>query len=153
MANVAEAMDIGPPPLVLMEGADELALRPPELPNASPLAELVCPIGEAVDPRLTTPLCEPAGAELPGREGRWGVGEPKMECGGLSQVDSWAWEMGSEVSSVPSAWSQATSRDHSAVKSINSAIGDGGLIPGLADGQRLDSVRPGRIPRTSGLIL
>jgi len=125
------------------------------------LAELLCPIGEAEDPWLRTPLCEPAengarGESMP--EGRWGEsgsGEPKMECGGLSQVDSWAWELGSEVSSVPSAWSQATSRhtDHSTVKSISSATGDGGLIPGLVDGQRLSSVKPVSIPAKGGKVV
>jgi len=146
---------------MLMDVADENRprgdLRPPELPKASPLAELVCPLGEAVDPRLTTPLCESAeGDSMPGGEGRWGeLGQPKMECGGLSQVDSWAWEMGSEVSSVPSAWSHATSRqtDHSTVKSISSATGDGGLIPGLVDGQRLSSVKPVCIPKTGGKVV
>merc|ERR1712066_307530 len=76
--------------------------------------------------------------------------------GSLSQIDSWAWEMGSEAGSVPSAWSQATSRHtgHSSVSQsrVSSAAGDG-LVPGLLDGQRLSSVKPSRVSTAGGKVV
>uniref|UniRef100_A0A7S0B689 Uncharacterized protein n=1 Tax=Pyrodinium bahamense TaxID=73915 RepID=A0A7S0B689_9DINO len=127
-------------------------ISPPKLPCASPVGELVCPLGETMDPRLTTPAW-PAAAVSEGDFRR--APPPSADViGGLSQIDTWAWEMGSEAGSVPSAWSKATSRQtgHSTARSISSATGDG-LIPGLVDGQRLSTVKPASVPTTGGKVV
>lgn len=126
----------------------------PKLPCASPVGELVCPLGEAPDPRLTTPAWPSADAT----QGSFFGGAPAAAAseliGGLSQIDSWAWEMGSEAGTIPSAWSKATSRQtgQSNARSISSATGDG-LIPGLVDGQRLSTVKPSTVPTAGGKIV
>mmetsp|Transcript_25201 Transcript_25201/g.72267 ORF Transcript_25201/g.72267 Transcript_25201/m.72267 type:complete len:222 (-) Transcript_25201:40-705(-) len=130
-------------------GPPARVISPPKLPCASPVGELVCPLGEAADPHLTTPAwpSATAGADC--------FGQPSSEViGGLSQIDSWAWEMGSEAGSMPSAWSKATSRQtgHSTARSISSATGDG-LIPGYVDGQRLSTVKPSTVPTSGGKIV
>lgn len=71
--------------------------------------------------------------------------------GGLSQIDQWAWEMGSEAGSVPSAWSNP-STVHSSRSRVSNAAGDG-LIPGLIEGQRLSTVKPSSVSTRGGKVI
>jgi len=124
----------------------------PKLPCASPVGDIVCPIGEAIDPRLTTPAWQQAGpSDFP----PWPTPGAKGQFGGLSQIDTWAWEMGSEVGSVPSAWSKATSSrtGQSGTSRLSSATGHDGLIPGLVEGQRLSSVKPTNVSTRGGKVV
>jgi len=124
----------------------------PTLPGASPIGGLACPLGQNMSPSLTTPNCGNAVCSPGGF-----VGSPEMtpfssaqsKLGGLSEMDEWAWEMGSQQS-VPSAWSHP-STVHSSVSKVSSA--GGGLIPGLAEGQRLSSVKPTGVPISGGKIV
>jgi len=130
-------------------------LGPPKLPAASPVANIACPLGQAIDPSLTTPQWAPAG-----RGGGSGFGfasgssptPGKTVIGGLSGIDQWAWEMGSDAGSMPSAWSKATSSKTGASR-MSSASGVDGLIPGLVDGQRLSAVRPSSLPQRGGKVI
>jgi len=76
--------------------------------------------------------------------------------GALSQVDQWAWEMGSEAGSIPSVWSKASTSQNSNASSLKqrvaTAAGDG-LIPGLIEGQRLSYVKPTSVSAAGGKIV
>jgi len=125
----------------------------PKLPCASPVGDIVCPIGEALDPYLTTPAWGSAGsADFPPWPGPGDNNIGKLEIGGLSQMDTWAWEMGSDAGSIPSAWSKATSSrtGQSGTSRLSSATGHDGLIPGLVEGQRLSSVKPTNVSSVRG---
>lgn len=131
-------------------------LRSPRLPNASPLGSMACPLGQAMSPHLTTPQFRDASGSptWPPAQGS-PPGPAKGPLGGLGSIDAWAWEVGSEVGSVPSAWSKATSSrtGKSAASKMSSASGVEGLIPGLVDGQRLSSVSPARLPTRGGKVV
>jgi len=132
----------------------------PRLPCASPIAgELVCPLGEAPSPNLTTPLWNPAEGNVawPPQKGQLGreSSANKGPLGSLSQIDAWAWEVGSDVGSLPSAWSKATSSrtGKSSLSKMSSATGADGYIPGLVDGQRLSAVKPSTVPTRGGKVV
>lgn len=77
--------------------------------------------------------------------------------GGLSQVDQWAWEIGSEAGSIPSVWSRASTQNSNrsgatSHSRISNAAGDG-LIPGLIEGQRLSYVKPTMVPTSGGKVV
>lgn len=134
---------------------DDGGNRSPRLPCASPIAgELVCPLGEGASPHLTTPQWNSASGSTawPPMQGQGGPAGP---LGSLSQIDSWAWEMGSDVASIPSAWSKATSSKtgKSSGSKMSSATGVDGLIPGLVDGQRLSAVKPSTVPTRGGKVI
>merc|ERR1712232_980824 len=127
--------------------------------GASPVGDIAHPLGSGVDPHLTTPAWPHQNADdgqrpLQRLSVSSGVSAKQTKIGGLSQIDTWAWEMGSEAGSVPSAWSKATSRHtgHSSVSRVSSAAGDG-LIPGMVDGQRLSSVKPSKVSKDGGKIV
>lgn len=129
-------------------------MEAPRLPIASPVGDILNPIGQAIDPRLTTPGWAPAKFAEPSGPG-WPGGAGGAAIGGLSQVDTWAWEMGSEAGSVPSAWSKPTTArtGQSGTSKLSSATGVDGLIPGLVDGQRLHHVKPSSVPTRGGKIV
>merc|ERR1740117_894267 len=66
--------------------------------------------------------------------------------GGLAEVDSWAWEMGSDVGSL---CSKSTAQS-AARSSASSRLNGDELIPGLIDGQRLHSLKPLLLSAASG---
>mmetsp|Transcript_149090 Transcript_149090/g.277852 ORF Transcript_149090/g.277852 Transcript_149090/m.277852 type:complete len:235 (+) Transcript_149090:1-705(+) len=148
---------MGEPPMnpLMMEMAAsedvEGMLKAPKMPGASPIGELADPLGVAMSPHLTTPAWGPA-PEGATRTPAGGRGSGIL--GGLSQVDQWAWEVGSEAGSMPSVWSAATtSVQSSSLKSrIATATGDG-LIPGLIEGQRLSYVKPTSVPTAGGRVV
>ncbi|CAE7306685.1 unnamed protein product [Symbiodinium necroappetens] len=116
----------------------------PMLPEASPLGGLICPLGPNASPTLTTPQCgdySPKG---------FGDVSKQSKLGALSDMNEWAWEMGSQCS-VPSAWSKP-STVHSSISKLSTATGEG-LIPGLVDGQRLSSVKPCAVPTSGGKVV
>eukprot|EP00930_Biecheleria_cincta_P057819 TRINITY_DN43692_c0_g1_i1.p1 TRINITY_DN43692_c0_g1~~TRINITY_DN43692_c0_g1_i1.p1 ORF type:complete len:245 (+),score=41.00 TRINITY_DN43692_c0_g1_i1:34-768(+) len=143
----------------LPSNEDNSNLRIPEAPNlpeASPLGGLACPIGANVSPNLITPHLNNAnrrreGSDLDSDGEQPPLSSAKNKLGSLGQMNEWAWEMGSEAGSVPSAWSKP-STVHSSVSRISSATGDG-LIPGLVDGQRLSSVKPAQVPTDGGKVV
>jgi len=122
----------------------------PRLPGASPVGDIACPLGVGPSPNLTTPGWVTASADDPSPSACPGS-VAKGIIGGLGQIDQWAWEMGSEAGSVPSAWSKP-STVHSSVSRISSATGDG-LIPGLLEGQRLSSVKPTSVSPSGGKVV
>lgn len=132
--------------------AGTIGFEAPKLPIASPVGDIVCPIGQAMDPHLTTPAWAPADQTFPPFAGALGVGGSTATQGGLNQIDTWAWEMGSEA---PSAWSKATSNrtGQSGVSRLSSSTGTDGLIPGLVDGQRLSAVKPSSVPSCGGKVV
>lgn len=156
-----ESQDRGPclNPL-LAAGFDDL-LMAPQMPRASPIGEIACPLGAPgpnMSPHLTTPAwpyadheaAAPAtGMSMGGLGGLGGFG------GSLSQVDQWAWEMGSEAGSVPSVWSKASTQNSNAssLKSKMSTAAGDGLIPGLIEGQRLSYVKPTSLGAGGGKIV
>lgn len=114
-----------------------------------------------MDPSLTTPAWTALGTRTPRDHAAAGWPAPggpqgagKGALGGLSQIDSWAWEMSSDAGSMPSAWSKATSSrtGQSGTSRLSSATGDG-LIPGLVDGQRLSAVKPSSVPKCGGKVI
>mmetsp|Transcript_133580 Transcript_133580/g.188763 ORF Transcript_133580/g.188763 Transcript_133580/m.188763 type:complete len:234 (+) Transcript_133580:41-742(+) len=115
----------------------------PMLPEASPLGGLICPLGPNASPTLTTPQYgdSPKG---------FGDVSEQSKLGALSDMNEWAWEMGSQCS-VPSAWSKP-STVHSSISKLSNATGEG-LIPGLVDGQRLSSVKPCAVPTSGGKVV
>eukprot|EP00929_Paragymnodinium_shiwhaense_P120803 TRINITY_DN92856_c0_g1_i1.p1 TRINITY_DN92856_c0_g1~~TRINITY_DN92856_c0_g1_i1.p1 ORF type:complete len:276 (-),score=19.08 TRINITY_DN92856_c0_g1_i1:163-990(-) len=151
----------------------------PMLPAASPLA-VSNPLGPGTSPCLTTPCWagakhhsdsgfaalgfgELAGSSSPTYDTRGGKLAPPGSTGGyksgasnllggLSDIDKWGWEVGSDVGSVPSAWSKPSTMHSSVHSRISSATGDG-LIPGLVDGQRLSTVKPSSVPTAGGKIV
>lgn len=138
---------------LMMAGEDmEGMLKAPNMPAASPLGELADPLGVAMSPHLTTPAWGHASEQGANRPAPGGRGSGIL--GGLSQVDQWAWEVGSEAGSMPSVWSAATtSVQSSSLKSrIATASGDG-LIPGLIEGQRLSYVKPTIVPTVGGRVV
>lgn len=70
-------------------------------------------------------------------------GGPDDFLGGLTGLGQWAWEPGSEVQS---------SGGRSSASRMSSSTGDG-LVPGLTDGQRLNSVSPSSVPTTGGRLV
>jgi len=133
---------------------DSAGNRSPTLPCASPIAgDLLCPLGDSASPHLTTPHLLGAASS-----GAWPPPPDQSNfgaIGGLSQIDAWAWEMGSDVGSVPSAWSKATSTrtGKSSASRMSSANGLEGLIPGLVDGQRLSAIKPSTVPARGGKVI
>jgi len=125
-------------------------VKPPTLPQASPIGDIACPLGPFMSPRLTTPAWLSASAkDCPTSSP---VGKPGGgKLGGLAQIDQWAWEMGSEAGSVPSVWSKPSTL-HSSVSRISTASGEG-LIPGLIEGQRLSAVNPSNVPIAGGKVI
>mmetsp|Transcript_18150 Transcript_18150/g.42417 ORF Transcript_18150/g.42417 Transcript_18150/m.42417 type:complete len:232 (+) Transcript_18150:87-782(+) len=123
-------------------------LQAPHLPDASPLGDILCPLGgTGTSPTLGTPALFHAVPEHDRPSDKAGM------LGGLGQVDQWAWEMSSEVGSIPSAWSKPSTVGQSGVSSQRSrmANADGdGLIPGLIEGQRLSYVKPTSLPSATG---
>jgi len=150
--EVAERkMEDLPPLPFFMGGPMDDMLKAPVLPQASPISEIACPLGERAraGPNMSPNLTTPAWAHAMESHA-----PPKQE-GGLNMVDQWAWEMGSEAGSVPSVWSKATSQSShpSSLKSrIATANGDG-LIPGLIEGQRLSYVKPTSVSASGGKIV
>lgn len=126
----------------------------PAMPGASPVGDIACPLGLNATPSLTTPMWGVA-MEREDRESSVTGGSPGggLQDGirGLSGMENWAWEMGSEAGSVPSAWSKP-STVHSSVSRISNATGSG-LIPGLVDGQRLSQVKPDSVPTAGGKVI
>mmetsp|Transcript_70015 Transcript_70015/g.130897 ORF Transcript_70015/g.130897 Transcript_70015/m.130897 type:complete len:231 (+) Transcript_70015:80-772(+) len=119
-------------------------LQTPQLPGASPLGDVACPLG----PVGATPAllhAESGVGQLPG--------DTAQMLGGLGQLDQWAWEMSSEAGSVPSAWSKPSTTAQSGASSLRSRMvgvdGDG-LIGGLTEGQRLSYVKPSTLPSKRG---
>eukprot|EP00441_Pelagodinium_beii_P045278 CAMPEP_0197624710 /NCGR_PEP_ID=MMETSP1338-20131121/4263_1 /TAXON_ID=43686 ORGANISM="Pelagodinium beii, Strain RCC1491" /NCGR_SAMPLE_ID=MMETSP1338 /ASSEMBLY_ACC=CAM_ASM_000754 /LENGTH=218 /DNA_ID=CAMNT_0043194905 /DNA_START=12 /DNA_END=664 /DNA_ORIENTATION=+ len=126
----------------------------PSLHQASPLPDMVCPLGPNSSPHLTTPLWNNANPNgSPGGFGSEGTpfSSAQNQLGGLCEMDQWGWEMGSEAGSMPSAWSKP-STVQSSVSKMSSNNGDG-LIPGLVDGQRLSSVKPAGVPTKGGKVV
>ncbi|CAJ1346271.1 unnamed protein product [Effrenium voratum] len=141
------AMPLGLPlPIV----QDHRMPEAPALPEASPLGGLTCPLGPNSSPTLTTPQCANANNSSPGFGAETPFSAASNKFGGLSDMNDWAWEMGSQCS-VPSAWSKP-STVHSSVSKLSSATGEG-LIPGLVDGQRLSSVKPCAVPTVGGKVV
>jgi len=126
-------------------------LKAPSLPSASPIADIACPFGLAMSPMLTTPqwICEAS------NNGELKRTEDKLErlspFGSLGQVDQWAWEMGSEAGSMPSAWSKPSTK-HSSAKSC-SAEGDGLNHAQLLEAQRLSYVKPPSVSASGGRVI
>jgi len=135
--------------------------RTPALPFASPVGDIACPLGPSMSPHLTTPAWGP-----PGDRARHDVlhplernddddspspmaGGPGRIPDGLSQLDQWAWEIGS--GKAPSEWSRP-STVHSSVSRISNPNGDG-LVPGLVDGQRLSTVKPAWVTTDGGEVV
>lgn len=138
---------------------DLIPPKAPPLPGASPLGnDLACPVGPSLAPNLVTPAWSAAtiGAQATGNSLTTPATHAnKSAIGGLSQIDQWAWEMGSEAGSMPSAWSKASSMNSSRrsnTSRMSSSTGDG-LIPGLIDGQRLSGVKPSTVPTTGGKLV
>lgn len=150
---------LGPPGFSQGESAPGHAgkAETPKLPCASPVGDIANPLGEAMDPRLTTPGWTPAGSsDFPMFSPMLGPGSKGHNAlGQLDQIDTWAWEMGSDVGSVPSAWSKATSSrtGQSSASRMSSTTGHDGLIPGLIEGQRLQSVKPANISARGGKVI
>eukprot|EP00933_Yihiella_yeosuensis_P074896 TRINITY_DN8399_c2_g4_i1.p1 TRINITY_DN8399_c2_g4~~TRINITY_DN8399_c2_g4_i1.p1 ORF type:complete len:243 (-),score=28.66 TRINITY_DN8399_c2_g4_i1:296-1024(-) len=144
-----------PLPPVREDGEGNPILQMPEaptLPGASPMSDLVDPLGPGSSPQLTTPHWGKAAAREGPGDSPPGPGFGNLAgLGGLSSMNEWAWEMGSEAGSVPSAWSKP-STVHSSVSRISNANGDG-LIPGLIEGQRLSSVKPCSVPTVGGKVV
>lgn len=115
------------------------------------MGNIACPIGLALSPQLTTPHWNPPMPGFDTTPTPCSTSADPGLLGGLSQIDKWAWEVGSEAGSVPSAWSKP-STVHSSVSRISNATGDG-LIPGLLDGQRLSSVKPTSVPASGGCVV
>jgi len=133
-------------------GLDEV-LMAPQMPRASPLGELACPLGapERAGPNMSPHLTTPSWRYQDVSPSRSNA----CSMGGLSQVDQWAWELGSDAGSVPSVWSKASTQNTgaSSLKSkMTTAIGDG-LIPGLIEGQRLSYVKPASLSVAGGRIV
>lgn len=147
--SYAEPKDVGPCLNPLMSAGFEDLLMAPEMPKASPIGEIACPLGPPgpnMSPQLTTPAWPHADAPANPSSGYGAFGN-------LNLVDQWAWEMGSEAGSVPSVWSKAsTQQTKSAKSSISNAAGDG-LIPGLIEGQRLSYVKPTALGADGGKIV
>lgn len=122
------------------------------MPAASPImGDMPCPLGPGPEttPHITTPLPVSAGMRLADDPPQRPSQRQSAMLGGLAEVDSWAWEMGSEVGSVNSAWSKSTAQ--SAARSSASSRLDGDqLIPGLIEGQRLHSLKPLLLSAGSG---
>ncbi|CAE8690732.1 unnamed protein product [Polarella glacialis] len=148
------------------EPSDLRLPQAPKLAGASPVGDIACPLGPNMSPHLTTPhwgnhaMARDEGdedADTPFSLASAGFASAGLGglsgglLGGLGSMNEWAWEMGSEAGSVPSAWSKP-STVHSRVSMISSANGDG-LIPGLVDGQRLSSVKPCSVPTAGGKVV
>lgn len=124
--------------------------RAPVPKGASPIGNLVCPLGPEMSPHLMTPHWAPETMSCDGNRGNQNDSGPGL-LGGLSGIDKWAWEVGSDAGSIPSAWSKP-STVHSSVSRLSSATGDG-LIPGLIDGQRLSTVKPTSVSAEGGKVV
>eukprot|EP00448_Togula_jolla_P007449 CAMPEP_0170606482 /NCGR_PEP_ID=MMETSP0224-20130122/20536_1 /TAXON_ID=285029 /ORGANISM="Togula jolla, Strain CCCM 725" /LENGTH=238 /DNA_ID=CAMNT_0010931567 /DNA_START=8 /DNA_END=724 /DNA_ORIENTATION=+ len=140
----------------VIEDASQLPVSP-QLPYASPVGDIACPLGPAMSPHLTTPAWPPAWAAetsdgFPARAPNTGNRGPS-QLAELMEIDKWAWEVGSEAGSLPSAWSKPSTMASSKHSSrISSTTGDG-LIPGLVDGQRLSGVKPSSVPTAGGKVV
>lgn len=151
----AEPQDLGPCINPLIAAGFEDLLMAPQMPKASPIGDIACPLG-APGPNMSPNLTTPAWAHADGQVHLPNSGFGSMgPLGGLGQVDQWAWEMGSEAGSVPSVWSKTSTSNSNAssLKSrISTANGDG-LIPGLIEGQRLSYVKPTSLGAAGGKIV
>jgi hypothetical protein len=150
----------------------------PEASSAFPIQGLIDPLGGCDDPKLTTPAWPPAPAsdnidwptgfkpfELEeaspfgtfggfGNDPFYSQADPSKPSlsNDLAQVDSWAWELGSEMGSLaPSAWSASTKR--SSATSLSTVGQDVPGFPGLVEGQRLQCVKPGSVPPSGGTVM
>lgn len=155
--------------------------RTPALPFASPVGDIVCPLGPSKSPHLTTPAWGPP----PGDRARKDIVCPLGDRMHSQQTESTNdddespsptgnFPMGNIGSNVgrfpndlcqidswaweigsgqapPSEWSRP-STVHSTASRISNPTGDG-LIPGLTDGQRLSTVKPASVTTNGGEVV